>query len=353
MTAEYPVVAPASLLSEFAVAVFKKVGLTDEDAAIAADVLVQTDLRGVETHGLSNLARSYALPLYQGEVNPRPQIRIVQEELSTALMDGDNGLGLVGGVRGMEVAMRKAKTVGAGFVTMRNTQHFGMAAYYAMMALPHDMIGFSSTATGPSMSPTFGIQKIVGTNPISMAAPAGEEPPFVLDMACTVVANNKLRLAIERGQRIPMGWALDGEGRPTTDPRVAREEGMGVPLGDTRELGSHKGYGLAVAVDILGGILSGAGFSALFPPRQFVHTFGAIDIKAFRPVDDFKAMMDDMIRRLRASQKAPGHDRIYVAGEIEHETAQYRRVHGIPLSPTTVKTLTDLSRQLNIPLQLS
>jgi LDH2 family malate/lactate/ureidoglycolate dehydrogenase len=172
-------------------------------------------------------------------------------------------------------------------------------------------------------------------------------------MASTVVANNKLRLAVERGQSIPLGWALDSEGRPTADPMVAREEGMAAPLGTTRELGSHKGYGLGVAVSILGGILSGAGFSTILPPRKFGHTFGAINIAAFRPVSEFKAMMDDMIRRLRNSKKAPGHDRIYVAGEIEYETAQQRRTHGIPLSPTTAETLTDLSQELGVPLALS
>ncbi len=342
-------------LKRFVSSVFQNLGVPNDDATIAAEVLVMADLRGVDSHGVVRMSPHnwYVKAIRDGLMNPRPQIRMVQETPAGALIEGDSGLGMVVGHGAAELAIKKARQVGVGFVGVRNSRHFGMSAYYAMLALPHDMIGISMTNAGRQVVPTFGQEAKYGTNPICVAAPAGEEMPFVLDMATTTAAAGKLEIAARLGKSIPLGWALDEEARPTTDPRVAQRGRKLLPLGGSREGGSHKGYGLAIMVEILCGVLTGT-VAALSPPTTGVrgHFFGAINIASFRPVEEFRREMDLLIRELRRTRPAEGQERVYVAGEIEFETATERAANGIPLHASILKGLRELSKELSIPYDL-
>ncbi len=343
-------------LKHFVCRVFQQLGVPEEDAAIAADVLVAADLRGVDSHGVVRLSPRtwYAKALRDGQINPNPKIRVIQETPAAALLEGDGGLGMIVGHRAADLAIQKARQAGVGFVGVRNSRHFGMAAYYALLALSHDMIGISMTNAGRQVVPTFGQEARYGTNPFCLAVPAGEEMPFVLDMATTTAAAGKLEIAARLGKSIPLGWALDEESRPTTDPRVAQRAHKLLPLGGTREGGSHKGYGLAMMVEILSGVLTGT-VSALSPPETAFrrgHLFGAINIACFRPLDDFKKEMDLLLRSLKSTTPAKGQERVYVAGEIEYETARDRAANGIPLHASILKSLRELADQLSIPYDL-
>ena len=340
----------AGVLLNYVTQVFLALGLPDEDAAIAADVLVRADLRGVDSHGVAHIQpEGFYVPwLRRGEVNPRPQIRVVTERPATALLDGDHGVGMVVGYRGMEEAIRRARDPGMAVVCVRNSSHFGMTGYYAMMALPHDMIGLAMTHASPMVVPTFGRDALLGTNPIALAVPAGREPAFVLDMATSTVAAGKLEIAARMGVSIPEGWAADQEGNPTTDPVTGRRARRLLPLGGTRDQGSHKGYGLAAMVDILSGVLPGVGATSMLSGGERGHFFAAIRVDAFQPVDEFKAMMDRMLGNLKGSTPAGGHDRVYVAGEIEHELELERRAAGIPLHSEVVAGLRQVGEQLGV-----
>jgi LDH2 family malate/lactate/ureidoglycolate dehydrogenase len=289
---------------------------------------------------------------------PAAEPKIVRDETTTAVVDGQQAFGHYTSTLAMELVIAKARAHGVGFVTCRNSNHYGAAANYSMMALAQDMVGISLTNSGPAVVPTYGRQPMLGTNPISVAAPAGSECPFVLDMATSTVAIGKLSVALRWGKPIPPGWALDHEGQPTTDPNVAYQTRHLTPLGATRELGGHKGYGLAVMVDILAGVLAGATFADARrrdpdPVRADIgHFFGAIDIARFRDLAAFKADMDDLLRALKESPKADGQDRIYVAGEPEWESEQRRRREGIPLAPLLVSQLREVATETGAPFTL-
>lgn len=342
-------------LLRFVTLVFQRLGAPEEEAKIAAQVLVMADLRGVDSHGVMRLSLNtwYVRGLRDGQINPRPRIEVISETPALALVDGDGGLGMVVGHRAMELAIRKAAGVGVGLVGVRNSRHFGMAAYYAMLALPHDMIGISMTNASRQVVPTFGSEARYGTNPICVAAPGGEELPFVLDMATTTAAAGKLEVAARLGGMIPLGWALDEKNRPTRDPRAAQKARKLLPLGGTREGGSHKGYGLGIMVEILSGVLTGT--IAAINPRESAargHFFGAIDIGSFRSVDDFKRDMDLLLRELKSTPPIGGEERVFFAGEIEHETARERSAKGIPLHRSILDGLRELSRELSVPYDL-
>ena len=341
-------------LTRFVAAAFEKLGVPPQDAAIAANVLVLADLRGVDTHGVIrfNPGSWYVKWLRDGEMSPAPKIHIVSDAGSSALLDGDRGIGMVIGHRAMELAIEKAKVSGVGMVGVCNSRHFGMSAYYAMQALPHDMIGIAMTNAGRQVVPTFGSEARFGTNPICFAAPAQKELPFVIDMATTTAAAGKLEVAARRGASIPLGWALDEKAQPTTDPRIAQKARLLLPLGGTREGGSHKGYGLAILVEILCGVLTGTvtALNQNQDPRG--HFFAAIKIDAFRPVSEFKNDMDRLINELKSTRPIEGQERVYVAGEIEFETAKRRAEKGIPLLGSVIKGLRDVGQQLDIAYDL-
>lgn len=350
-------------LRQFCRTVFGALGVSPEDAGITADVLVTADLRGVDSHGVIRLRR-YVHGLRNGIMLPHPKVKVVKETPATALIDGGGGLGQPIGVRAMRLAMDKAQKVGAGFVAVRNSNHYGIAGYYAMMALEQDLIGIAMTNASPLVVPTFCREAILGTNPLSLAAPADRERPFVLDMATSVVPIGKLEVCHLLGRSIPKGWATDERGRATTDPglvvrNVSQRSGGGLlPLGgEGEELGGHKGYGLALMVDILSGVLSGADFADRLPPwgqkgwqqpNNLGHFFGALRVDAFRPLEEFKADMDDLIRRLKGSPRSAGRSRIYIHGEKEWEMAAMRQREGIPLPVSVIESLEEIAQEVGV-----
>jgi L-2-hydroxycarboxylate dehydrogenase (NAD+) len=341
-------------LISFVSSAFAKLGVPKSDAEIAAQGLVAADLRGVDTHGVIrfNPTSWYVKWLRDCEMNPAPNIHVVSESASSALLDGDRGIGMVIGRRAMELAIRKANESGVGIVAVRNSRHFGMSANYAMQALAHDMIGIAMTNASRQVVPTFGRDARFGTNPICLAAPALDERPFVLDMATTTAAAGKLELAARQGKSIPAGWALNEKAESTDDPRIAQKARKLLPLGGSREGGNHKGYGLAILVEILCGVLSGTvtALNANQDPRG--HFFGAIRVDAFRPAEEFKRDMDRLIRELKSTPPLDGQERVYVAGEIEFETAEERAANGIPLLSSILEGLKDVGEQLGVAYDL-
>ena len=348
----------AEKLTNFATKALQQVGIPEEDARITANILVATDLRGVSSHGVAHLAPFYIKRIREGYINVKPNIKVFSQAPATAILDGDRGLGFVVGYRAMMEAMQRAEMTGAGFVTVRNSTHLGAGAMYAMMALSRNMIGIALTTGGKGMVAPGGSGRGVCINVISIAVPAKEEAPFVLDMATSVVAAGKLEVALSKGMTIPEGWAVDKEGEPITDPKKFYEEkGALLPLGGTPQMGSYKGFGLAVAVDILCSILSGSVaspqmLSELKSLGRGNHFFGALRIDSFMPADEFRRAMDGMVRVYRDLPKAAGVDRIYLAGEIEQEVEKQRRINGIPLDPTIVASLQELAKELGIEYDL-
>jgi L-2-hydroxycarboxylate dehydrogenase (NAD+) len=339
----------AGKLTDFTARILQKVGVPEEDAKITAGILVATDLRGIDSHGVGHLAM-YAMGLKEGRTNPKPETRIFSQAPATAVMDGDRGLGFVVGYRAMTEAMRRAEEVGAGFVTVRNSSHFGAGGNYSMMALSRNMIGISMTVGGKGMVAPGSVGGGATINVISVAAPSEKEAPFVLDMATTVVAAGKIEIAAREGKTLPEGWSVDKEGKPITEPtKHYQERGALLPLGGTPQTGSYKGFGLAVTVDILCRVLSGSMTTAQMAGNHF---FGALRIDGFIPAGEFRKAMDDMINEYRALPKAPGVDRIYVSGEIEREIEEKRRRDGIPFHPMIVSSLKDLAKNLEVEYDL-
>ena len=357
----------AGALKDFCEQVFERLDVSEDDARIAADVLVSADLRGVDSHGVARLRR-YVGGIRNGFMVPRPDVRVINETATTALIDAGAGLGHPVSYRAMQLAIGKALEYGSGFVSVRMSNHFGIAGYYAMMALEYDCIGVALTNAGRLAVPTFGRESMLGTNPIAVAAPAGEAYPFVLDMATSTVPMGKLEVYNRLEKPMPLGWATDETGTPITDAgramRLARKrEGGGLlPLGGAGELLSgHKGYGLALMVEILTGVLAGAAYSELIAseaapegerrPINLGHFFGALRVDAIRPVEDFKATVDDLQRRLKNTPKAEGAARIYVHGEKEYEEAARRSRDGIPLNGKVFADLQDVAGELDVVLR--
>ena len=330
-------------------AIFEKLNVPPEDAKLAADVLVTADLRGVDTHGVSNMLRTYIQGYNDGEINPRPDWKIVRQTPATANIDSDRGHGIIVTPKAMEIAIEKARNVGVGMVTISNARHLGMASYHAMMALKHDMIGVCMTSCPPGVLPTFGAENRIGTNPIAVAAPARNEASFVFDAATSVVAGNKVGLAQRYGIKLPAGWTGDEHGNPTTEPTEAVKPYRLLPVGSTRENGSHKGYGFACIVDILSGILSGTAYGMVPGRPNFSHYVAAYSVEAFTEVDQFKSLMDEYLYMLKTTPPAPGHDRVLYAGLAESEEEQDRRANGIPLHKEVVQWFQDICNEMSVP----
>jgi len=352
-------------LVEFSIRVFRHFAVPADDARTAAEVLSAADLRGIDSHGVSRL-QTYVEMLEAGRINPRPQLKVVRESLSTATLDGDNGLGLVIGPAANCIAMEKAETCGSGWVSVANSNHYGIAGYYPMQALQRDLIGWSMTNSTKLVQPLWGADRMLGTNPLAIAFPAKEEPPVVIDMASSAVAYGKIEIAERKGEDIPAGWAIDAGGNPATSPQQMMDGGALSPLGSTRELGGHKGFCLAAMVDILSCVLSGANWGPWAPPfalRQHIpersvgkgigHFFGAMQIEAFIDVAEFKRQMDDWIRTLRTSPPQPDSPGVVIPGDPEREAEAKRRADGIPLLPAVVKDLQRISKATGIPLEQS
>jgi len=350
----------AKRLINFSTKALQKLGVPEEDAQITARILVETDLRGVESHGVAHLNMFYARWIRSGAVNANPKPKIFSQAPSIATMDGDRGLGFVVGHHAMMEAMQRAEKTGAGFIAVRNSSHFGAGAYYAMMALERDMIGIAMTNTMAGVIAPGSAKPAVGTNPIAVAVPAGNKPPFVLDMATSVVAAGKLEIARREGTSIPEGWVVDKEGEPVTDPnKRVRGEGGLLPLGGTPKLGGYKGFGLGVLVDILCGVLSGSSAGIIWPNIRekrrtgiVDHFFGALRIDSFLPVENFKKSMDEMIDAFEALPTLPGVKKICVAGGYETEIMKDRKANGIPLDPEVIQDLQELAKELGIKYDL-
>jgi L-2-hydroxycarboxylate dehydrogenase (NAD+) len=348
------------ILEDFARKVFQKIGCPDEHGHRAAEVLLRADLRGIDSHGLARLS-GYVRLWEVKRLNAVPAIKIVHETPSTAVVDGDLGLGLVVAPKAMEVAIEKAKLCGTGWVAVRNSNHFGIAGYHAMMALPHDMIGIAMTNASPLVAPTFSIERLLGTNPICVAIPAGEQPAFVADFATTTAANGKLEILQRKNQRAPLGWIQDRDGNPSENPDELKGGGALVPLGSDREHGSHKGFCLGAWVDIFSAVLSGANYGPWVPPfvsflspaenpvgTGLGHFFGAMRVDAFRPVTEFKKHMDQWISRFREAKTIGQSQVLVIPGDPERESEAIRRRDGVPLNPKVVADLEDLGKKLGV-----
>ncbi len=356
-TAEYQITTE-SALKAFIATVLEHVDVAPEHARVVADVLAAADMRGIESHGVARLESYYVSRIRAGKMKAKPDYQVVRETETSVLYDAGNGLGHPVGKIAMQAVMEKARKHGAAFGAVRNSNHYGIAGYYAMLALEHDMIGMSSTNSVRYGAPTFGRDVLLGTNPLAFAVPTNSEPPFVLDFATTTVPKGKLEVYKRKNLPLKDGWAIDPQGHPTHDPDEALRGAL-LPLGGFGvDNGGHKGYGLGLLVDILCGVLSGGKFGGGLPlvtdtmEGAISHWFGAFRVDAFRDAGQFKADMDRELRTFKESSKVPGQDRIYVAGEIEFEKTQYHREHGVPVHVKVWDGLKKLSDELHIPFTL-
>jgi LDH2 family malate/lactate/ureidoglycolate dehydrogenase len=350
-------------LYTFSENIFRSIGCSEEHAATATKTLLSADLRGIDSHGIARLS-GYVRLWEAKRVNATPDIKVIHQTPSTAVVDGDSGLGLVVAPFAMKIAIEKARNVGTGWVSVQHSNHFGIAGYHAMMALEHDMIGIAMTNASPLVAPTFSIDKMLGTNPICVAAPAGKEPAFVADLATTTAANGKLEILQRKNADTPDGWVQDAEGNPTNDANILKKGGALLPLGGDREHGSHKGYALGAVVDIFSALLSGANYAPWVPPfpayvpmpaqqpgKGIGHFLGAMRVDAFRPADEFKAAMDHWIQGFRSCRTVPGEEKVLVPGDPEREFEAERMANGIPLLEPVVKDLQSLGERFSLNLR--
>ncbi len=349
-------------LESFVEKVFNAIGCSEVHAKQATKTLLDADLRGIDSHGVARLSGYIRLWEVQ-RINAVPKIKIVHETPSTAVVDGDSGLGLVVAPHAMSIAVEKAKNVGTGWVSVCNSNHFGIAASHAMLALKEDMIGMVMTNASALVAPTFSKERMLGTNPICVAVPAGEEPPFIADLATTTAANGKLEILQRKGADAPLGWIQDQEGNPIQNAHALKEGGALLPLGGDRDHGSHKGYALGAIVDIFSGILSGANFGPWVPPfpayvpmpenlpgKGIGHFFGAMRIDAFRKSEDFKKDMDLWIRRFKAAKPINDEQPVIIPGDPERQYQKEREKNGIPLVESVWNDLQAISQKFNIKL---
>lgn len=352
---------PYVLLKKFTTAIFEKIGCSDTESAAAATTLLSADLRGVDSHGIARLSGYVRLwEIDRIDVCATPEI--IHQTPSTAVVDGKGGLGLIVAPFAMQVAIEKAKNAGTGWVSVQNSSHYGIAGIHAMMALQHDMIGIAMTNASPTVAPTFSKQKLLGTNPIAVAIPAGEQPAYVADFATTTAANGKLEILQRKNADAPYGWVQTKEGEPTTDANALKNGGALLPLGGDREHGSHKGYMLGGIVDIFSALLSGANYGPFVPPfpaylpmpaflpgNGIGHFFGAMRIDAFRPADAFKKDMDDWISHFRNATPIDADRPVLIPGDPERISEKERMEKGVPLPETVLEDLKKLADKFSVP----
>lgn len=347
-------------LFQFTTDVLVKMGFSPAESAECAKVFLAAETRGFATHGVIRLGDYYKL-WEAGRINTKPTVKIVHETPSTAVVDGDNTIGMIPAKFSMELAMQKAKQVGTGWVATRNSINFGIAGYYAMMALEQDMIGITMTNASPLVAPTFSAEALLGTNPIAIAIPAKNQPPFVADFATTPINRGKFTIAAKKGEKIGFGFAQDKAGNPTDDPTIIEKGGSMLPLGGDREHGSHKGYSLGAIVDIFSAVLSGANFGPFVPPMMSYlplldkkvgdglgHFFGAMRIDAFQEADHFKTKMDEWIETFRNAKPAAGQDRVLIPGDPERESEARTQKEGISLIPLVEADLKKIAERFGL-----
>jgi L-2-hydroxycarboxylate dehydrogenase (NAD+) len=355
---EYPA------LKIFTSRIFRFMGCAEKQADLATEVLLNADLRGIDSHGIARLSGYFRLWEAQ-RINTSPDIKRIHESPSTAVVDGDKGLGLVVAPKAMEIAIEKARVAGTGWVAVKNSNHFGIAGHHAMMALDHDMIGIAMTNASPLVAPTFSVERLLGTNPIAVAIPAGNEPPFVADFATTTAANGKLEILQRKNIDAPYGWIQKKNGEPSNNPNELKDGGALVPLGSDREHGSHKGFCLGAWVDIFSAVLSGANYGPWVPPfvaflsppsdpvgEGIGHFFGAMRIDAFRTTAEFKENMDKWITRFRSAATVSGQDKLIIPGDPERQMSTERLKKGIPLNAKVVEDLVILGEKTGIKFEI-
>jgi len=343
--------------------IFKAMGCPDEDAVKIAKVFIAAEMRGSSSHGVIRI-KDYFQLWRAGRINVKPNVRIVHETMSTAVVDGDNSVGMVAATRSMEIAIEKAKTAGTGWVSTRNSNHYGIAGYYSLMAVAHDMTGICLTNANPLVAPTFSVSQMLGTNPIAVAIPAAKNPPFVADFATTPIARGKLAVAEKKGEKVVYGLVQDKDGIASDDPAILRQGGSMLTLGGDYEHGSHKGYCLSAIVDIFSAVFSGANFGPFVPPSVSYlplksekvgegtgHFFGAMRIDAFQEAEVFKSRMDSWIETFRKSVPAKGRERVLIPGDIERQKEEIARTQGISVLPSIVNDIREVAAELNVPFE--
>jgi LDH2 family malate/lactate/ureidoglycolate dehydrogenase len=354
---------PVDYLKDFTYKVFRKTGCSEADAATISEVLVAAETRGIASHGMIRVKDYYQM-WQKGRINIRPSVKVVRETPGTAVVDGDASFGMVAAKRSMETAIEKARQVGTGWVSTQNSSHFGIAGYYSMMALEHDMIGVAMTNANPLVAPTYSISRMLGTNPIAIAIPAHRHPAFVADFATTPIARGKLAIKGKKGESIEEGFVQDARGRASTDPDIIRKGGAILPLGGDRLHGSHKGYCLSAIVDIFSSVFSGANFGPFVPPqvpyldppshqtgKGLGHFFGAMRIDAWQEKEEFKKRMDQWIDTFKKSENAPDQPRVMVPGDPEREMEEKTRKEGVRLIGTVQDDLEEVARDLGLTFE--
>lgn len=351
------------LLTDFMIEVFKKVGVPEEDAKICADVLIASDKRGIDSHGIGRFKPIYIDRINEGIINPKTTFEIVRESPTTAVIDGHNGMGQVIAYRSMKIAIDKAKKYGMGMVAVRNSNHYGIAGYYALMASNSGMIGITGTNARPSIAPTFGVENMLGTNPLTIAFPTDEEFPFCIDCATSITQRGKIEVYARLGKEMPKGWVIDENGESKTDPNIVLEDLIKgkaalTPLGGIGEDGGgYKGYSYATVVEVLSSALAQGSFlksllgydeNGKKIPYKLGHFFIAINIENFIDLDSFKKTSGDIMRNLRNSKKAPNQERIWTAGEKEYDAYLYRKGKGVPIDTVLQKQIKELIEKYNL-----
>jgi len=351
-------------LSELAINLLSRCGVSHADAKVTARVLVAAEMRNIPSHGLLRLP-DYIRMLRTGRINPAGNPVITHQSPSTVTLDGDNSLGPVAASRAMDLAIEKAGEAGTGWVAVENSNHFGIAGFYAMQALEHNMIGICMTNANPLVAPTFSAEGLLGTNPLAVAIPAGNEPPLVADFATAAIARGKVDMLVKQGNPIEKGFVQDKYGQVSTDPSILARGGSILPLGSTRQFGSHKGYCMAAVADILSAVLSGANFGPFVPPsvawlpvkenlpgRGTGHFIGAMRIDAFRPADEFKSNMDHWIQTFRKARPAGGQDKVLIPGDPERMAEAVNLKKGVPLLEKVKDELKKWCRELDVKYPL-
>ncbi|HNW89530.1 MAG TPA: Ldh family oxidoreductase [Bacteroidales bacterium] len=363
MTEEKITYVDFATMERFMADVLVKSGVPEDDAKICAEVLITADKFGIDSHGFNRLKPIYYDRIKDGILNPVTQFEIVRESPATAVVDGHNGMGHVIAKRSMQIAIDKAKKYGMGMVAVRNSTHYGIAGYYALMAAKENMIGVTGTNARPSIAPTFGVENMLGTNPLTFAMPTDEDFPFMLDCATSVSQRGKIELYARKGKDLPKGWVIDDNGESKTnaaevlDDLIAGKAAL-APLGGIGEdTAGYKGYGYATVVEILSAALQSGSYLKMLLgmkdgkkiPYPLGHFFIAMDISAFTDPEDFKHITGEILRELRASRKMPGQERIFTAGEKEYLVWLDRKDKGVPINESLQKDIIKLMEELKIP----
>lgn len=350
-------------LESFMKDALKGVGIPEDDAEIISDVLITSDKRGIDSHGIGRLKPIYIDRIDAGIMNPITKIDVIRDRKTTAVLDGNNGLGHVVSKTAMQMAIDKAKAHGMGMVAVRNSTHYGIAGYYALMAVENGMIGITGTNARPSIAPTFGVENMLGTNPLTVGFPTDEDFPFVLDCATSVSQRGKIEVYGRAGKEIPAGWVIGEDGKTRTDTEqilidLTKGKAALAPLGGLGDqTGGYKGYGYATIVEVLSAALQGGSYLKALNgfdedgnkiPYPLGHFFIAIDIDEFLGLEGFKKTAGNIMRDLRNSKKAPGQEKIYTAGEKEWEAWQYRKYHGCPIPITLQNQMSELKKRFNM-----